>query len=484
MLWIALYVPELPLQLAQRGTSSTVATVVSDGPANRPVVLCADAAARDCGVNAGMTVASARALARDLVVHARDEPAESQAMQNLAAWAYQFSPSVVVEPDGVIVEIGASLNLHGGLAQVLGRVRQGAADLGYRLSLGVAPTPMAAWLFGKARHRGITARTCTDPTTLPERLQDLPLDLLDWPADTLRKLRDLGIIRIGPCTALPREGFIQRFGASVATDLDRAHGRSPDPRPYFQPPETFRSRIEFGFEIADATALQFPLGRLLRELEGYLRARSAGVQQWELVIDGASRVTSRISFGTIAPERSADRLLHLARERLNRTTLGTPALAIAVTATQFFALPDRNLEWLPNPQAPATQFDHLVDQLSARLGADRVHTLQSIDHHQPERSWRPAQAATKALYKPVPLPPGLRPLWLLNRPRALLTEEGHPRYQGRLQLIAGPERIEGGEWDDNPASRDYYVARSPSGETVWVYREHRKPDWYLHGHFA
>lgn len=281
-----------------------------------------------------------------------------------------------------------------------------------------------------------------------------------------------------------REGFVQRFGAAAAIDLDRAHGRVPDPRPYFQPPETFRSRIEFGFEVADATALQFPLGRLLRELEGYLRARCAGVQHWELVITCAQRVTSRISFGTVAPERSAERLLHLARERLNRTTLGNPALAITVAADQFFPVADRNLEWLPNPAAPATQVGHLIDRLCARLGSDRVYTLQSIDHHQPERSWRPTQSRPKGHGKAVPLPPGPRPLWLLNRPRALLTEEGQPRYQGRLDLIAGPERLEGGEWDDQPAGRDYYVARSANGETVWVYREHRQPDWYLHGIFA
>jgi protein ImuB len=52
-------------------------------------------------------------------------------------------------------------------------------------------------------------------------------------------------------------------------------------------------------------------------------------------------------------------------------------------------------------------------------------------------------------------------------------------------LIAGPERIESGWWDGKPAARDYFVARNPRGETLWIYREYGHSEaWYLHGIFA
>jgi protein ImuB len=52
-------------------------------------------------------------------------------------------------------------------------------------------------------------------------------------------------------------------------------------------------------------------------------------------------------------------------------------------------------------------------------------------------------------------------------------------------MLAGPERIEAGWWDEKPVSRDYFVARNPRGETLWVYRELSTPrQWYLHGVFA
>ena len=52
-------------------------------------------------------------------------------------------------------------------------------------------------------------------------------------------------------------------------------------------------------------------------------------------------------------------------------------------------------------------------------------------------------------------------------------------------MIAGPERIQSGWWDNKPVDRDYFVARNPLGETCWVYRElDAARRWYLHGVFG
>ena len=52
----------------------------------------------------------------------------------------------------------------------------------------------------------------------------------------------------------------------------------------------------------------------------------------------------------------------------------------------------------------------------------------------------------------------------------------------------GPERIESGWWDGNDVRRDYFVAESPSGERVWIYRDGRHGfgdgEWFVHGLFA
>src|SRR5690606_32126479 len=127
----------------------------------------------------GMTVAAARALAGELAVLQRDTAAEEQALRNLACWALQFTPGVVLQAgEGLLLEVAATLRLHGGLARLLARLRQGLAELGYRAETGVAPTPLAAWLLAKARAAGVRVRPCRDRALLPRQLDALPVTLL------------------------------------------------------------------------------------------------------------------------------------------------------------------------------------------------------------------------------------------------------------------------------------------------------------------
>ena len=73
----------------------------------------------------------------------------------------------------------------------------------------------------------------------------------------------------------------------------------------------------------------------------------------------------------------------------------------------------------------------------------------------------------------------------MHRPQRLITQDGLPSWQGKLELVAGPERIEAGWWDGEEVCRDYYVAANPSGEAFWIYREHRDAQsWYMHGMFS
>jgi protein ImuB len=82
-----------------------------------------------------------------------------------------------------------------------------------------------------------------------------------------------------------------------------------------------------------------------------------------------------------------------------------------------------------------------------------------------------------------------RPSYLLAQPIRLLMHQHKPFYQGSLSLLAGPERIESGWWDDALATRDYFIACNDSHLLLWVYRERQgaevaEPGWFLHGFFS
>src|SRR6185369_3197939 len=108
MLWVALELPALPLQVAERAGIARDALVIAEGPAQRPTVACANAAARQAGIREGQAVAAAKALAGELKVLERDPPAEIAALDRLAAWAGQFTPMVTVEAQGIVLEVAST----------------------------------------------------------------------------------------------------------------------------------------------------------------------------------------------------------------------------------------------------------------------------------------------------------------------------------------------------------------------------------------
>ena len=119
--------------------------------------------------------------------------------------------------------------------------------------------------------------------------------------------------------------------------------------------------------------------------------------------------------------------------------------------------------------------------------------LQAVDDHRPEQAYRivPLSVDRDALRAPAALPAvRQRPLMILPAPQSLTQQDGQPGYAGPLTLLAGPERIEAGWWDFGDPHRpvvlrDYFVARNPRGQTLWVYQELAQPrGWYLHGFYS
>ena len=481
MLWVALELPALPLQLVERAQAAPIPLVIGEGPSQRPVVACANAAARAAGVREGMAVAAAKALAGDLKCVDRDEAAERQSLERLAGWAAQFTPAVSIEPSGLVLEVESSLKLFGGLARLLAALRGGVRALGLQVTLGIAPTPLAARAFARAEARGIAVRSCAQMADLPERLADLPLFLLEWPGRTQELLADLGIVRVKDALALPRGGFSQRFGPEALAILDRLAGRVPDPRLAYVAPARYRARLELPAEADGVEAILFPLKRLLAEMEGYLRGRGAGVQELELDLEHGRKSHTRLALSFATAEREAEFILSLAREKLGRLELAAPTIGLRLVADRLLPFAPREGTWLPGREERAVGRARLIERLAARLGPGRVFGIALADDHRPERGWKnPRAGASRATFDG-----GARPAWLLNRPQKLVAGAEGPVIQGALKFIAGPERIETGWWDGEPVRRDYFVAANPAGETYWVYRERRDPAaWYLHGVFA
>lgn len=492
MLWVALELPSLSLQIVERAGASREPAVISEGPAQRPVVLCANEAARAAGIREGQAVAAAKALACELRVVARDPDAERASLERLAAWASQFTPMVGVESQGIVLEVESSLKLFSGHARLTSAIRNGVRDLGFHATLGLAPTPLAARIFARAEARGLQVRGCLELDDLRERLAHLPLFLFDWPEKTLARLTDLGILRLRDMLELPSEGIARRFGPEIVLALDHVTGRVADPRLPYVAPAQFHSRLELPAEADGVEALLFPLRRILVEFEGAMRGRGAGVQRLDLVLEHGRKARTRVALDFASPEREADFILAIAREKLGRLTLSAPTIALSFHADALLPRVPRSSSWLPGAKEQTIDRERLIQRLGARLGRERVFGIAVKEEHRPERNWMPddrlsASGMTKPkTRRPVAeRGPITRPTWLLHRPQRLITQDGDPAWQGALTLVAGPERIEAGWWDGEEVGRDYYVAGNARGESFWIYRElHGQKSWFMHGVFA
>src|SRR5664279_5242570 len=86
-------------------------------------------------------------------------PLEPAALRNLALWALQWSSQVspcanaagAAGGAALWIEIGASRQLLGSAGALRERIGSGLDELGYRGSLGIAPTPQGAALLARAR---------------------------------------------------------------------------------------------------------------------------------------------------------------------------------------------------------------------------------------------------------------------------------------------------------------------------------------------
>jgi protein ImuB len=477
-LWLALYLPALPLEALCRCGNRNDPVVVIGGDSARSEVIVADDEARAAGVRAGMPFTAACALVPAIRALKRDEAEEAAALEGLALWSRQFTAFVSLEYHGLLLEIGGSLKLFGGLDTLCARIDKGVRALGYSALMGVAPTPLAAWLLARA---GID-----DPllsaALLSGGLASVPVDCLDLDPQALEDLRRMGVRSFGDCCRLPRDGLARRISPQLVELLDRALGRRPDPRRSYVPPLVFERCIHPPFELRDAGALLTAAKLLLTELHGFLSARAGGVQNLEVHLGHRRVPATRLTLSLATPARDPAQLLGLLEARMSRISLVEPVVYLGVRATKILPLAPDNRDLYEPLSASGREWKTLLAQLEARLSAENVHAFSVHADYRPERAWKREGFKQKRGDDPFFNPLSPLPLWLLDRPKPLKTVAGAPCWRQPLLLHQGPQRIESGWWDRAPIARDYYVAADSANARFWIFQDLRTPRrWYLHG---
>ncbi|WP_288380797.1 DNA polymerase Y family protein [uncultured Massilia sp.] len=532
-LWIGLSLSQLPLEVFSPSWCSDPGSVVLE----QERVVALSAAARAAGVQRGMRRGGVLMLMPEARLYERDPAREAEALDAVALAMLQYTPQVALAEEAtLLMDIGASLRLFGGIRALCARVQSNLRALGFTGAVSCAPTARGAWLL--ARHGGHRAghgagRSGADGASgvsdasgdangggggarafgrirvpgrslrmasLERRLDRLPVALLPPARLYMSWFEGLGCERLGDLRRLPRPGLQRRCGRELLDMLDAAYGLCPELFDWVAPPEHFRARLELFDRIEQADLLLAGARHLVLQLVGWLCARQFAVERITLLMEHErGRVAmppTPLELALSEPTWRDEHLLRLLRERLAKQELPAPVIGLALEALQVRAMAPPTESLFPEPGGTEEDRMRMLELLVARLGPDNV--LQALPQadYRPEvaNEWVPVQQKVRPSERAARLPQDVaslpRPSWLLAKPIALLMRNHRPFYGSPLKVASTPERIEAGWWSDTQ-TRDYFIAEGMDHTLYWIYRERiigagvdAEPRWYLHGLFG
>ncbi len=475
---------------------------------NVDILVAVNAAAERTGVRNGLALAQARAMHPALIAVPEDQAADARLLDALADWCQRYTPLIATDGSGgILLDISGCTHLFGSEQKLRDDLLARVQGFGFSARAAIASTIGAAW--AAARFDGMAM---TPAGREGELLAPLPLAALRLEPKTVADLARLGLKRIGDLLDLPRAPLAARFGTDLIRKLDRALGREDEPLTPRRPVAPYIAERSFHEPIAREEDVLATIERLAARLERALAARGDGARNLELALFRTDGAVKRITAGTSRPLRNPAAIRALFVERL--AALGDeidPGFGFDLARLSVVvAEPSPDEQIGLGAVENSTEFDRLIDRLSARFGRNRVTRLIARDSHIPELAAHavPAQMTATAeagwdrFRRDVGL--SIRPLRLLARPEPIhdllaLVPDGPPvRFRWRRawhEVIAaeGPERIAAAWWseDSDGAARDYFQVEDKAGLRFWLFRAglyrdsaSSPPRWFMHGLYA
>ncbi len=479
MLWLCIYLPRLALDAMLQGIPNAAPLAVTDSRGAKRWIVDANEAAKKYGIAPQQSIDSAYALLSDVRLYPRQVSLERQLQQQLADQVCAYSSMVACyQSNAVMVEVGASRKLFGGLHALLAHFSDATSKLYLTRRLCIAPSVKAAYALARTGQDLALSRL----QPLPAAIANLPLSALELNNATVEMLQTSGISNLGEVLELPRAGLAQRIGQAQMQYLDRLLGKADDPLTSHPAPEHFSAALDLPQEIGSAHGMSFAIQRMLKNMEVFLRARDEAISRLDFSLSHFNQSPTKFSVGLQQPDRNAQRILNIVRERLERVALPAPVRSITLTTNKPIAFEYQMQDLFAQRPDSSHQWHRLYEMWLSRLGEQALTQLQVCADHRPEYAYKVASIghfkAEKAPDQAITATASQsRPVWLLSPPQ--------PWQQAPPILLTGPERIESGWWDGKDVCRDYYIAKASDGRRYWLFRDRRHPQhgWFIHGWF-
>jgi protein ImuB len=508
-MFACLYVFDFPVQAALRldpelvrERLNHVPVVMVEGPASLLRVVAINGAARNLGIEAGMTRLQAEACG-SVEVRKRWIENEDTAQAALLDCAREFSPLIEsTAPGTVLLDLHGTERLLGSPEHFAKAMALRAQEFGFALNLGVATDPDTATYVA----RGLGGITVIPDGEEAKRLAPLPSEVLFPSPEILDTLENWGVRNLGALAALPSVPLTERLGQEGLRLQRLARGETKRSLVLQEPAENFIRSFEFDDPIETLESLAFILNRLVQELCARLASWSLAASELRLKLEldsrqiqtGADQESYEHRWKPPLPTLDAKFLAHLAYLDLNVVTFFSAPIK-KITVEVVPAKPRAVQSSLFSPASPESEQLAItlarirgVVGSSDDAGISCVGSPQVLDSHRPDSfAVQPFPALARAARQHPPVA-----AFVLRRFRPALETSveltGHQphlvrlwKQHRRVLAASGPWSSSGHWWNRSLTwARDEWdvAVKMPSGTALYrIYWDRSQGRWFVEG---
>jgi protein ImuB len=359
-------------------------------------------------------------------------------------------------------------------------------------------TPISAEVAARHGH-GKDCLVAIAPGSEREYLAPFPVGVLE-PSLFLSTLLDgIGIESCGDLARLDLESVEVRFGGEGAR-LWRL-SRADDSRRIFASmpralPAASLDWVEY--TLKDPERLVFIINALVGNITTDLKSRGQCAREMTMIFSLANRETFEHLVRPARSTASHKAWMRLIRSHLERITLPDGVVGITIRVESVTGEVERQGDIFDRGFATANAAEETIAQLLDDQGAVVV-TPRNTQHPLIDRrtewiSQEPAQASARIQLRERVVKATAAPrltLQLFPEPRRIavktrrrrdheLPVQFRDKHWQQIVSAAGPDRVSGGRWTE-PYAREYFRCVTDDGMMVWLYRDGRTDEWYMHG---
>ena len=421
------------------------------------------------------------------------EKQESELLHKLIPALLSAAPRVMLGVNGIVWADARGMSAESLARDLLQLFHDNGVE---KVRAAISLAPVCAEV--AARH-GKGALVAIPPGSERDYLARHPVGVLE-PSLSLSSLLDgIGVESCGDLAKLDLESIEVRFGAEGAR-LWRL-SRADDSRRIFaiMPRALPAASLDWvDYTLKDPERLVFIINALIGNITMELRSRGQGAREVTMIFSLANRESFEHLVRPARSTASHKAWMRLIRTHLERITLPDGVVGITIRVESVTGEVERQGDIFDRGFATASAAEETIAQLLDDQGAVVV-TPRNTQHPLIDRrtewvSQDPSQASARIQLRERVVKATAAPsltLQLLPEPRRIaVTTKRRRDHQVPLQYrdkqwmmiisAAGPDRVSGGQWAE-PYAREYFRCVTDDGMMVWVYRDARSDEWYLHG---